>query len=384
MKKKVMFRILSMQMGGVPKVLIDILKNLDRDKFEPFVLLSIHQGELLSEIPGDVKVISLEKGKEEMSSLKAFLIFQLIKRKMNLQLYKTFPCLLKKKVDEVPDIEIAITHSSLSSLVKSPFLTSKKINWFHTDIRWHHTIDYGKKIARMMQKCDLTIFGSMHTKITFERHLNIRISNSMCIHNTFDEQNVIKKSREKDPDIKNIFSKEKKVFLSVGRLEHQKGYDVLIEIHAELLKEGFDHNIIVIGNGSKLELLQSKIRTLGVENSFILLGNKNNPYPYIKNADYYIQPSRYESYPIALGETLILNIPIICTDVGGVNELLRHKKTAYIVSFEKNSLKEAMKKFMQNPFLVEEIRKEQSNFQATEYNKKIYSKINDLLLKISQ
>lgn len=113
-------------------------------------------------------------------------------------------------------------------------------------------------------------------------------------------------------------------------------------------------------------------------------GNINNPYPYIKNADYHIHPSRYESYPIALGEALILNIPIICTDVFGVSELLSHEKTAYIVNFEKDTLKEAMKNFMQNTLLIEKIRKEQSNFQANEYNRKIYSKINNILLKISR
>jgi len=383
MKKKVMFRIRSMQMGGVPKVLIDILKNLDKEKFEASVLLQINQGELLAEIPKDIKITSLAKGKHEMSSKKCIRFAQLFTRSLQLEIYKIFPHLIKDKLYETPDIEIAITHSSLPDLLRSPFKNSKKVNWFHTDISWHHTKTHGKKIAKMMMKCDLTIFGSLHTRLTFEKFLDVKIYNGIHIHNTFDEKNVSEKSLLEITDIKNrITDTGKKIFVSVGRLEYQKGYDLLIEAHKELVNEGYDHIIVIIGDGSQNVNLNNKVKALKIEDSFLLLGNRNNPYPYIKNADYYIQPSRYESYPIALGETLILNIPIISTDVGGVSELLSHEKTAYLVNFDKDELKRAMKKFMNNPHLVEEIKNEQKKFNVENYNTKIHSKINRVLSKL--
>ncbi|MCY1660185.1 glycosyltransferase [Chryseobacterium sp. SL1] len=383
MKKKVMFRIRSMQMGGVPKVLIDILKNLDKERFEASVLLQINQGELLDDIPDDVKVTALAKGRHEMSFIKPILFIQLVMRNVKIQMYKIFPSLIKKKLFETPDIEIAITHSSLPDLLRSPFKNSKKVNWFHTDISWHHTKEYGEKIARMMKKCDLTIFGSLHTRLTFENFLDVKIYNGIHIHNTFDEKNVLEKSLLEIPDLKYRFvDKRRKIFVSVGRLEYQKGYDFLIEVHKELVNEGYDHIIAVIGDGSQNVNLNNKVKALKIEDSFLLLGNRNNPYPYIKNADYYIQPSRYESYPIALGETLILNIPIISTDVGGVSELLSHEKTAYLVNFDKDELKRAMKKFMNNPHLVEEIKNEQKKFNVENYNTKIHSKINHVLSKL--
>lgn len=384
MKKKIMFRIRSMQMGGVPKVLIDILKNLDREKFEPSLLLQINQGELLSEIPKDIKVIALERGRQEMSDVKPIRFFQLIKRNINLKIYSIFPNLIKKKINETPDIEVAITHSSLRGLLRSPFRNSKKVNWFHTDISWHHTKEYGKKIAIMMKKCDLTIFGSLHTKLTFEKFLDVKVCNGVHIHNTFDEKNVLEKSLIETIDIKKIFfDKKNKIFISVGRLEYQKGYDLLIDVHKELIDEGFNHTIAVIGDGSERKHLKNKIRSYGIEDSFLLLGNQNNPYPYIKHTDYYIQPSRYESYPISLGETLILNKPIISTDVGGVSELLNHGKTAYLVDFDITDIKRAMKEFMQNPELVEKIKDEQKKFIVSDYNRKIYSQINNILSKLN-
>ena len=383
MKKKIMFRIRSMQMGGVPKVLIDVLKNLDRERFEPSVLLQINQGELLDDIPKDVKVTALAKGRHEMSFIKPIRFIQLVMRNVKIQMYKIFPSLIKKKLFETPDIEIAITHSSLPDLLRSPFKNSKKVNWFHTDISWHHTKEYGEKIARMMKKCDLTIFGSLHTRLTFEKFLNVKIYNGIHIHNTFDEKNVLEKSLLEIPDLKNRFvDRSRKIFVSVGRLEYQKGYDFLIEVHKELLDEGFDHIIAVIGDGSENINLKNKIKFFSIEESFLLLGNQNNPYPYIKNADYYIQSSRYESYPIVLGETLILNKPIISTNVGGISELLSHGKTAYLVNFDKDELKSAMKKFMQNPELIEEIKNEQKKININNYNVNIYSKINRVLSKL--
>ncbi|MCY1660208.1 glycosyltransferase [Chryseobacterium sp. SL1] len=383
MKKRIMFRIRSMQMGGVPKVLIDILKNIDKEKFEASVLLQINQGELLAEIPKNVKITSLAKGKHEMSSIKYIRFAQLAIRSLQLEIYKIFPHLVKSKLHETPDIEIAITHSSLPDLLRSPFRNSKKVNWFHTDISWHHTKMYGKKIAKMMMKCDLTIFGSLHTRLTFEKFLDVKIYNGIHIHNTFDEKNVLEKSLLEITDINNrILDTQKKIFVSVGRLEYQKGYDLLIEVHQELVNEGYDHIIVVIGYGSQNVNLNNKVKALKLEDSFLLLGNRNNPYPYIRKADYYIQPSRYESYPIALGETLILNIPIISTDVGGVSELLNHGKTAYLVNFDKYELKTAMKKFMNNPHLVTEIKNEQKKFNIEDYNTKIHSKINRALSRL--
>ncbi|CAD7811901.1 hypothetical protein CHRY9390_02434 [Chryseobacterium aquaeductus] len=78
MKKRILFRINSMKMGGVPKVLIDVVKNLDKDKFDPFILLDLNQGELRDEIPADIKVFSLAKGREDMHKMQPLLFFSLL------------------------------------------------------------------------------------------------------------------------------------------------------------------------------------------------------------------------------------------------------------------------------------------------------------------
>lgn len=370
-----------MQMGGVPKVLINILQNIDRNQFEPFVLMDLYQGELRNDIPKNVKVFTLSKGREEMSKIKAVLFCQLFVRYIKLHILHLFPLLLKSKIDILPDIEVAITHSSLPRLIRSPFKISKKINWFHTDIRWHHSISQGKKIALMMNKCNMTIFGSLHTQQSFENHLGVTVAKKRYVHNAFNGEEVINRANDYVLE-KEFLQNKKNLFVSVGRLAYQKGYDMLIDIHQELIAEGWEHSVIILGDGPDYRKLHEKITKKSLSQTFFLLGNRNNPYPYIKLADYYIQPSRYESYSIVLGETLILGKPIITTNAGGVKELLEHNRTAYIINFDKNEIKQAMKEFMTKDDLLKKIAKNQNEFNYEKYNNKIYQEINKVFLDL--
>jgi len=380
MKKKVLFRIKSMDMGGVPKVLINILQNIAPERFECFVLMDIFQGELRESIPGNIKVFSLAGGREDMSSVKPVFLLQLLKRHIKLRLFEFFPGLIRSKIDIVPDIEIAIMHSSLPGLMRSPFTNAAKINWFHTDMRFHHTVSFGKKVAAMMNKCDVTVFVSEATQQSLEEYLNVKVRNGVCIYNAINEHEIIAKSLLPafEDHERNIFNR-KNLFVSVGRLVFQKGYDVLLEAHAELIKEGVNHHIAIAGSGPDRKKLEDRIRSLGVGNTFFLLGNKNNPYPYLKAADFYIQPSRYEAYPISLGEAMILNKPIISTKAGGVSEFLEHGNTAHLVDFDKKSLKKAIRKFIFDPDYVEHIRSMQKAFDCSDYNNEIYKKVNAVL-----
>lgn len=116
-----------------------------------------------------------------------------------------------------------------------------------------------------------------------------------------------------------------------------------------------------------------------MEDTFILIGQKENPYPYIAAADYYIQPSRYEAYPLAIGEALALNKPIISTDVGGIREMLTHNATGLLVNFSKENLKEAMKSFIEQKDLVNYIKENQNNFDFDQHNRLIDEGIQKIL-----
>lgn len=377
-KKKILFRLRSMEMGGVQKVLLELLNRLDKDTFDISLLLNINQGDLKKEIPTHVNLYYITKGREEPSKFKVLLFFQLILRRFILELYNSFPILLKNKLNDIPDIEIAFMHSNLPGLVNSPFKSSKKINWFHSDIRFFRSKKQVENTIMHMKQCDISVFVSETTYQNVEMYSNNIISNGICIYNILDYKKIISKAAESVADYKMLESK-KHIFISIGRLVFQKGYDVLLEAHIELIKEGIDHHIFIVGQGIDYQKLKEKISTEKVGSTFILLGNKENPYPYMAAADYYIQPSRYEAYPLAIGEALALNKPIISTDAGGIREMITNNETGLIVNFSKENLKEAMKSFIEQKGLVEYIKKNQAKFEFDVHNEQIYQKIQNIL-----
>ena len=101
--------------------------------------------------------------------------------------------------------------------------------------------------------------------------------------------------------------------LSVGRFCTAKNYDNVPDICRRLRNTGVDAKWYIIGYGGSEELIRSKIREAGMEEHVILLGKKENPYPYIKACDIYVQPSRYEGKSVTVREAQILCKPVAVT-----------------------------------------------------------------------
>ena len=90
-KIKILFRLRSLEMGGVQKVMLDLMEHLPKDKFEIALLLNLYQGELVTEIPKDIKLIVVEKGREQMSKNPFIQKIQLGLRRLKLEIYDKFP-----------------------------------------------------------------------------------------------------------------------------------------------------------------------------------------------------------------------------------------------------------------------------------------------------
>ena len=120
---------------------------------------------------------------------------------------------------------------------------------------------------------------------------------------------------------------DEKIFVTVCRLVKQKALDRLIKIHSKLIKNGYMHKFYIIGDGPEKEKLKKLIEQENVKETFILLGKKENPYPYIKQADYFCLLSYYEGYGMVLEEAKILNKKIIITNTAARECLEGYKKS---------------------------------------------------------
>lgn len=111
---------------------------------------------------------------------------------------------------------------------------------------------------------------------------------------------------------------QKLTIITLGRLNHQKGYDIAVEAATELKKSGIPFVWYVLGDGAMEQEIQTWIIKRGLQQEFILLGAKTNPYPFLKLADVYVQTSKFEGFGLAIAEARILNIPVVTTKFDAV------------------------------------------------------------------
>jgi glycosyltransferase involved in cell wall biosynthesis len=379
-KIKVLFRHRSMEMGGVEKVVLSMLNHLNKDKFDLTICLNINQGELRNEFPKYVRKVYLTDGREDLSKNSVIQKIQLAKRNLKLKSALKNPKIADKLLNETYDVEIAPTYAAFSAVLNSLNKNSKKIGWFHSDITLPKLQPLVPEILKQISQFDYFIFGSQQTKdILVETYPDLKIPENQVILNAIPIDELKQKALAFKPELPN-----KPVFVSVARLHSRKGFHKLMDAHARLLKDGFDHHIIVIGDGEEMENLKKQAENLGVTESFKLLGSSMNPYPHVKNADFFILPSESEGWPLIIADTLILQKPIISTNVGGIPEMIEHEKTGYLINYETDEMYASMKRFLTDSDLVSQIKENLKDIEKQFDNQKIFDAVEDIIINLSK
>lgn len=172
-------------------------------------------------------------------------------------------------------------------------------------------------------------------------------------YNVINVNDIRKKANEnvQIPFKKNTFN-----ILTVGRLTEQKGYDIAIGAAAILAKRKIEFTWYVIGSGRderKLKRLAADNHSL--ENRFVFLGQKKNPYPYMKNCDLYVQPSRHEGYGITLIEARVLCKAILASDIPPFREQIEDGVNGYFAELTCVSFADKIGYLYKNPGKIKNI-----------------------------
>ena len=349
LKKKILIRIGSLRHGGAEKVLVTFLKNLPEEKYEIDLLLNLYSGKYLPEIPHWINVLYLNKGEmittnrpQDLPEKAYRVIYQNILKRFPNILYSTI--LKGKKYD----LEFAAIHGFRDEILNSPLKSSKKIVWIHNDLRktqFHH---YTDDEIRKFFGFDKIMVISEHIQKDFENLAkdDDEKNRIVRIYNPLDTNEIIQKSSisNQQSAISNM-----PTFVSVGTVFPQKGFDRLLKVHKKLLEEGFKHKVIIVGDGYDFENIKKLKTELGVDETAKMIGFTDNPYPYFKEADFYVLSSRYEGFPTVLFEAITLKKKIIATDVSGVREMLIDGKLGLIVDNSEEGIYHGMKKALKNP-----------------------------------
>ena len=346
MKQKMLIIGITMAAAGSEKSFLSFARHaIDYDQYEVDLLLAKKTGDFLSQIPKNIRV--LEMGKEGeiflinrdnaariiarryllKNPLRAFsLLPHIIKRKTaKTAAEKDFAsnrmwCELLKKMpawDTEYDVALAYWGDHTMFYMCDKVKAKKKIAWLHFDYASPPRED--ALYLHYFSKCDKVVTVSKKIEASLKQALPEIADKVMTMENIIDAEDIWQRASE-PCDLADNFQGIR--LLTVGRICHQKGYDMAIPAIARLVSEKHDIKWYIIGDGEAIdkENLHERIRQYGLQDRVSFLGIRQNPYPYMKACDIYLQPSRHEGKPIAVEEAKILQKPIVVTDYSSARE----------------------------------------------------------------
>ena len=229
----------------------------------------------------------------------------------------------------------------------------KKIAWVHTDYqRMHWTaycFDSDEEEVACMKKFDHVICvsnavaDSIKNTIGDSGNLIVKYNpiNYKRIISLAEQSSVIKKPQDKF------------LFVAVGRIVDEKNYHLLVNVCAELKKK-HDFELWILGDGDQRAEIESIVNQL--ECSFVhMLGNQENPYPLIRQADCLVSASKVESYGLAIQEALVLGVPVVTTKCPAIKEVF-DARCGILCDSTFDGLYKAMETVIMEPALLHKYR----------------------------
>lgn len=383
MKKKILIRIGSLRHGGAEKVLVALLKNLPNDKYEVDLLLNLYSGKYLKEIPDWIDVFYLNKG-EMITTNRLQDIPQKAYRVIFQKMLNQFPALLYKFIlkNKKYDIEFAAIQGLRDEVLNSPDKHSKKIVWIHSDLKKATSYNYTDNEMRKFFGFDKIMVNSEEVLEDFKKLAQSEEEHKKLarIYNPLDTHEVLRLSEL--PIKHEVFEDGVPTFISIGTVYPAKGFDRLFRVHKRLLNEGLPHKILIIGDGYDFENISQMKSEMKLDDSVQMLGYVENPYPYLKAADFFVLSSIYESFPTVLFEAVTLRKPIVSTMVPGAAELLNNGELGRLVENSEEGIYCGMKEFLLNPELAKTYQNKIANFTHPFSLENSVSKIEQILDKL--
>lgn len=371
MKPRIFIAIHYMHLGGAEISLIGLLQALDPKKVDVDLFVYSHEGELMKLIPDYVNLLSeipaykmFERPMKEVLKKGHFsVLLARMKAKMRMKSYlrKKQPAdrsaimgfLGEEMSKVVPDInpsveyDLAISFLTPHNFVRDHVRAKKKICWIHTDYTridvnaelelpiWD-SFDYIASISSEAAKTFLQVFPTLAPKI-------IEIENILS-------SAFVRDRAEEFKAIEFLADKKCLNLLSVGRFCEAKNYDNVPDIckrTLEILKgEGVDIRWYIIGFGGDENLIRQKIAEAGMQEHVIILGKKENPYPYIKACDIYVQPSRYEGKSVTVREAQMLYKPVVVTNYPTASSQIQNGDDGVIVPLDNEGCAKGLVEFI--------------------------------------
>ncbi|WP_296975521.1 glycosyltransferase [Thermobacillus sp. ZCTH02-B1] len=387
MKKRVLFTLYDMEIGGIERSLVNMLEHFDYDRYDVDLLVFRHTGELLPLVTDRVRLLPEERGLAAYrksiaecvrdGQLASALVrlackygarLKALRHPVNredagagyiqMQLVSKYMARLQRKRRERYDAAISFSwpHDYTARNVEA----NVKIAWIHTDYS-SLSVDPGMDLEMWRSFDFLASVSPACTRAFLSRYpeLDGRV---VEIENITSPSFVRAMAGDGTPppemadDAADRSGRKPFRIVSVGRLSYAKGFDLAARALRLLHDRGHTHiRWYIVGFGGQEAELRALIAELGLQDSFRLLGKKANPYPYMNAADLYVQPSRYEGKAVVVTEAQILGKPVLVADYPTAASQVTDGVDGYICPGGAEGLADAIERLVKHPEALERV-----------------------------
>lgn len=360
-KKKILFVINSLDLGGAEKSLVSLLPLVDYSKYEVDLLLFREGGIFRNLLDKHVNVLPLPKyiqfSNQSLSKQMTAFNIKFIKTRLTLSKALRENAKSDNKTHDAEvywkcckdafenlsgeyDLAIGWGQGVPVKYVANKVTAKKKAVWINADYEavGHKREDDLENFSKVDYIVSVSDNQTENMKSVFPEY------SKKCV-TVYDVNNadLIKQMAEQE-DALSDFDGIK--IVTVGRYNKVKGYDIAIDACKILVDKGYNIRWYAVGEGPFRNDMEKQIDNLKLNDSFILLGAKANPYPYVKAADVYVQTSRFEGFCLSLTEARILNKPCVTTEFECVYNQMIQEKNGLVVDMNAQAVADGVERMI--------------------------------------
>lgn len=391
MKKKLIFVTEALWIGGIETALVNLLNRLDYDRYDVTCLILRDCQEMAYRITPRCRLLVSDRQHpvtfresyrykrmynlmEEPQHASKFrrLIWRVLCLLLRAPEARRYAAYVKKQLaDERFDTAVIYSDRTAETAVRAISADRFLMFYHHGAMRKEYHDTYGYRKAEKI----IAVSESLAQKLKIYRPQYA--GKIVAVNNLIDVAGVRERSLE-TPET--VFPKDCFHIVSCGRLSPAKGMDIAVAACAELVHDGETRlHWWIVGGGPEGDALRAQIHTLGMEEYVTLLGMRDNPYPYIRHADLYVQPSRFEAFGLTILEAQVLDIPLLSTRTDGASSLITDGQTGLLCDADASSIARAAKRLMNDPALRQRFRDALSAHDFERDNAAILEKLYTLL-----
>ncbi len=365
--KKILFVISQLYKGGAESSLVNLINNLDYSKYD-IELLILNQEpvtnavSLIDSVNSHVKVCNAYNEFQKVGILERINAKLIYKMEQKGTYFITALDFVRNKIY---DWAFFVGEWYSPSFVAYEVQAKIKAAWIHSDIAKADYFD-AELYFHYYDMFDYFVFASKNSMNSSVKKYPFLKDKAAVIYNISNAKNIREKALEKIDDF--VFP-PKTVVMTCANFRREKNHLRQVEVMAELKKRGIDFIWINVGSTSDVELVnevKSKCYEKHIENDFIILGPRENPYKYMKKADLITVLSDHESWSMVITEAKVLGVPVVATRTSGALEQIEDEVTGILTEFTKSDIVDKMEKAITDKNLIKRIRDNINNFDNTD------------------